>query len=55
MSDIKPIDKKISKIKIVYEDESLPPEDALIYIPISQVEGLENQLSWTVIDNSSQK
>lgn len=53
MDNIKPEDKKISKLKIVYEDMS--EEDALIYIPINQVEGLEEQLTiWTIYDGSSE-
>lgn len=46
---------KISKIKIVYENGEKPEEDALIYIPISQVEGLEESLSWEIVPSTGQK
>lgn len=44
--------KKISKLTIRYTD-GRPDEDAKIYIPISQVEGLDTTLSWMVFPSST--
>ena len=49
--------KKISKIYIKYEEpiDGVEGEDAIIYLPIDQVDGLTQTLSWDVYDDTNEQ